>query len=110
VITEIEPNSRDVAERWGLSFEGVYFNSFEVIRDVLPVMPKEIVSILNIVGNTVLHKNIDGKKPVPHKVRMKIREEGQAVVAEWLSSRTLMDALEQRCSSLETAYRTEWSW
>jgi hypothetical protein len=73
-------------------------------------MPKEIVSILNIVGNTVLHKNIDGKKPVPCEVRMKIREEGRAVIAEWLSSRTFMDALEQRCSRLETTYRTEWSW
>ena len=32
VITEIEPDSRDVAERWGLSFEGVYFNWFETVQ------------------------------------------------------------------------------
>lgn len=38
VITAIEPDSRDVVERWKLSFEGVYFNKFEVIRDVLPVI------------------------------------------------------------------------
>jgi hypothetical protein len=110
VITEIEPDSRDMAERWKLSFEGVYFNKFEVIRDVLPVMPEEIVSILNIVGNTVLHKNMEGKKPVRHDVRMEIREKGRAVIAEWLSSRTFINALEHKCSRLETAYRTKWSW
>jgi hypothetical protein len=110
VITEIEPDSRDMAERWKLSFEGVYFNKFEVIRDGLPVMPEEIVSILNIVGNTVLHKNMEGKKPVPHDVRMEIREKGRAVIAEWLSSRTFINALEQKCSCLETAYRAKWSW
>jgi hypothetical protein len=39
---------------------------------------------------------------------MEIRK-GQAIIKEWLSSQTFKDALEQRCSGLETAYRTEWS-
>ena len=41
VITEIEPDSREVAERWKRSFEGVYFNRFEAIRNVLPVMRRK---------------------------------------------------------------------
>lgn len=54
------------------SFEGIYFNGVEVIRNVLPVNCRRF----KIVGNTVFHKTVYGKKPVPLGVRNEIRKEG----------------------------------
>jgi hypothetical protein len=71
------------SHRRKMEVEDVYFNKFEVIRDVLPVMPKEIVSILNIVGNTVLHKNMEGKKPVPHDVHLRRRKKNLEMDQVW---------------------------
>ena len=106
VITETE--DRTSADKWEWTFEKVYHQKFQKIRDLLASMPEEIISTMNIVGNTELHRNIQIAKP--DDLRDKFRSDGRAMVEEWIESQTLTDDLKKRCFNLELEFMNKWAW
>ena len=73
VISEAEEAGNTAADNWKWAFASVYLQNFSQIRGLLPIMSAEVISILNIVGNTSLHRNLRDHKQISHDTRMKIR-------------------------------------
>jgi myosin heavy subunit len=108
MITETE--DRTSADKWERTFEKVYHQKFQIIRDLFASMPEEIISTMNIVGNTELHRNIRNHTQIPDKLRDKFRSDGEAMVKEWINSQTLTDDLKKRCFDLELEFTNKWAW